>query len=78
MVFEEKHHMPWAYDAYEAYEAYELNFRENVVNGFHRLLTPSTACGRSPSLEEGGLGRCAGQGLWPCRRLDIGALRSPL
>lgn len=21
MVFEEKHHMPWAYDAYEAYEA---------------------------------------------------------
>ena len=23
---------------------------------FHRLLTPSTACGRSPSLEEGGLG----------------------
>ena len=23
---------------------------------FHRLQTPSTACGRSPSLEEGGLG----------------------
>ena len=23
---------------------------------FHRLRTPSTACGRSPSLEEGGLG----------------------
>ena len=34
MVFEEKHHTPWAY---EAYEAYELNFRENVVNGFHCL-----------------------------------------
>ena len=66
MVFEEKYHMPWAYEAYEiyeAYEAYELDFRENVVNGFHRrkllpppALTPSTACGRSPSLEEGGLG----------------------
>ncbi len=39
MVFEEKHHMPWAYDAYEAYEAYkayEPNFREDVVNAFHR------------------------------------------
>ena len=24
-------------------------------NSFHRLITPSTACGRSPSLEEGGL-----------------------
>ena len=36
MVFEEKHHMPWAYDAYEAYEP---NFREDVVNAsysFHR------------------------------------------
>ena len=33
---------------------------------------------RSPSLEEGGLGGFAGQGLRPCRRLDIGALRSPL
>ena len=43
MVFEEKHHMPWAYDvyeAYEAYEAYEPNFREDVVNAFHRLLLP--------------------------------------
>ena len=42
MVFEEKHHMPWAYDAYEAYEAYkayEPNFREDVVNAFHRLRT---------------------------------------
>ncbi len=33
---------------------------------------------RSPSLEEGGLGGFAGQGLRPCRRLHIGALRSPL
>jgi len=33
---------------------------------------------RSPSLEEGGLGGFAGQSLRPCRRLDIGALRSPL
>ena len=40
MVFEEKHHMPWTYEAYEAYEAYEPNFRENVVNAFHRLLLP--------------------------------------
>ena len=32
---------------------------------------------RSPSLEEGGLGGFAGQSLRPCRRLDIGALRSP-
>ena len=43
MVFEEKHHMPWTYEAYEAYEAYEPNFREDVVNAFHRLRTPSTA-----------------------------------
>ena len=48
MVFEEKHHMPWTYEAHEAYEAYEPNFRENAVNAFHRLLlsplrTPSTA-----------------------------------
>ena len=58
MVFEEKHHMLWAYEAYEAYEVQELNFREDVVNAFHRLgyelLPPPT--GRSPSLEEGGLG----------------------
>ena len=26
-----------------------------LLYDFHRLLTPSTACGRSPSLEEGGL-----------------------
>ena len=46
MVFEEKHHMPWAY---EAYEAYELNFRENVVNGFHLLFLPPPAGGeRAP------------------------------
>ena len=53
-----KHHMPdmcRAYDTYEAYEAYE------VWKGL--FLTPSTAyvllpppTGRSPSLEEGGLG----------------------
>ena len=41
-----------AYDAYEAYEVWKRFF-----------LTPSTVCGRSPSLEEGGLGGCAGQGL---------------
>ena len=46
----------------------KLNFRENVVNGFHLLFlpppeTPSTVClllpplRRSPSLEEGGLRR---------------------
>ena len=74
MVFEEKHHMLWAY------EAYASNFRKDVVNAFHRLgyelLPPPT--GRSPSLEEGGLGGFVGQGLRPCRRLDIGALRSPL
>ena len=29
---------------------------KNGVYSFHRLKTPSTACGRSPSLEEGGLG----------------------
>lgn len=33
MVFEEKHQVPWAY---EAYEAYEPNFREDVVNAFRR------------------------------------------
>ena len=26
------------------------------TNAFHRLRTPSTVCGRSPSLEEGGIG----------------------
>lgn len=40
MFFEEKHHMPLAYDAYEAYEAYEPNFREDVVNAFRRLFLP--------------------------------------
>ena len=76
MVFEEKHHMLWAYDAYEVQE---LNFRESVGNAFHRcgllppsadsfhrLRTPSTAYsfhrrGRSPSLEEGGLGVSPGK-----------------
>ena len=49
--FSKKHHMPdvcRAYDVYEAYEAYEV-----WKGGF---VTPSAACGRSPSLEEGGLG----------------------
>ena len=32
------------------------NFRESVVTAVHRPRTPSTACGRSPSLDEGGLG----------------------
>ena len=56
MVFEEKHHMLWAYEAYE--EKSQIH-RMNVALGnvgesssadsFHRR-------GRSPSLEEGGLG----------------------
>ena len=43
--------MPWAY---EAYEAYEPNFRENVVNAFHRLrlLLPPSADGPPPSKRE--------------------------
>ena len=52
---EKKHHMPDVCRAYDAYEAYE------VWKGL--FLTPSTSCvllppptGRSPSLEEGGLG----------------------
>ena len=41
------------------------------VNSFHRL--------REVPLPRGGRsGGCAGQGLRPCRRLNIGALRSPL
>ena len=62
MVFEEKHHMLWAYEAYE--EKSQIH-RKNVALGnvgesssadsFHRrgLLPPLR---RSPSLEEGGLG----------------------
>ena len=42
-----KNHMP---DARGACRAYDWAY------SFHRLRTPSTACGRSPSLEEGGLG----------------------
>ena len=39
--------MPWAY------EAYEPNFRENVVNGFHRRkLLPPSADGPPPSKRE--------------------------
>ena len=36
MVFEEKHHMLWAYEAYEAHEAYEEKsqiHRKNVALG---------------------------------------------
>ena len=40
-------------------------------------LTPSTAAA-VPLPRRGRSGGCAGQGLRPCRRLDIGALRSPL
>ena len=42
-----KNHMP---DARGACRTYDWAY------SFHRLRTPSTACGRSPSLEEGGLG----------------------
>lgn len=41
MVFEEKHHMLWAYDAHEAYEA-------EFSGGRGELLPPSP--------EEGGMG----------------------
>ena len=40
-----------AYDAYEAYEVWKGIFLTPSTDAF----TPSTACGRSPSLEEGGL-----------------------
>ena len=33
-----------------------FNLSPLPADSFHRLRTPSTACGRSPSLEEGGLG----------------------
>jgi len=46
-----KNHMP---DARGACRAYDWDLMGS--NSFHRLRTPSTACGRSPSLEEGGLG----------------------
>ena len=57
--------------------------RSVIVNVFHRLRTPSTATpstarGAVPSLKEGRSGGFDGQGLRPCRRLHIGALRSPL
>ena len=59
-----------AYDAYEAYEAYE------VWKGL--FLTPSTARGAVSLPRRGRSWGFAGQGLRPCRRLHIGALRSPL
>ena len=46
-MINKKNHMPDARGACRAYD---------WANSFHRLRTPSTACGRSPSLEEGGLG----------------------
>ena len=46
-----KNHMP---DARGACRAYDWGLMG--AYSFHRLRTPSTACGRSPSLEEGGLG----------------------
>ena len=46
-----KNHMP---DARGACRAYDWDLMG--AYSFHRLRTPSTACGRSPSLEEGGLG----------------------
>ena len=55
MVFEEKHHMLWAYEAYE--EKSQIH-RMNVALGnvgesssadsFHRPRTPSTAAGGPP------------------------------
>ena len=53
-----KNHMP---DARGACRAYDWGFDGGLLlpppaNSFHRLRTPSTACGRSPSLDEGGLG----------------------
>ena len=48
-----------AYDAYEAYEVWKRFFREDGGRerlSTHGVRTPSTVCGRFPSLEEGGLG----------------------
>ena len=55
MVFEEN------IICFEHMKHMKSNFREDAVNvsySFHRGRgrTPSTVCGRSPSLEEGGLG----------------------
>ena len=45
------------------------------TNAFRRLLLPPPAGGPPPSMRE--VWGFAGQGLRPCRRLRIGALRSP-
>ena len=74
MVFEEKHHMLWAYEAYEAEFSGERGERLPPSG----LRTPSTAHGAVPLPRRGRSWGFAGQGLRPCRRLDIGALRSPL
>ncbi len=47
---------------------------ENGVDSFHRLITPSTACGRSPSLEEGGLWGGKSEGL---NNIGGRAMRAP-
>ena len=47
------------------------------ADSFHRPRTPSTAVA-VPLPRRGRSWGFAGQGLRPCRRLDIGALRSPL
>ena len=61
---------------------FEKGFFERTAgaNAFQRMgyeLLPPSADGPPPSKREV-LRGCAGQGLRPCRRLDIGALRSPL
>ena len=68
-----KNHMP---DARGACRAYDWGFDGGLLlpppaNSFHRLrAVPLPRGGRSVGF--------AGQGLRPCRRLHIGALRSPL
>ena len=44
------------------------------MNGFHRWKTPSTACGRSPSLKEGGLG---GEEIERLQNVGGRAMRAP-
>ena len=83
------HHMP---DTHQAYDVFfekqgftmvlmyllESQMETNgYMTGKHCALTPSTAAA-VPLPRGGRSGGFAGQGLRPCRRLDIGALRSPL
>ena len=67
--------MPWTYEAYDVHEAYEAH--EAEFSGGRGGRTPSTAHGAVPLPRRGRSGG-ADQGLRPCRRLRIGALRSPL